>query len=109
MPILTDPIVSALLAEFQLAASQLEESRSNSAVSTAARLDVVKQLCELSRDVRFHPGPPMYADADQLDEVATAFEAAVETIRSLWVDSQAPGEIDDYCDNIMEHANRCRV
>ena len=107
MTILADPIVHALLDEFELAVSQLKASSANASVSVAARLSVVKQLCELSRDVRFHLGPAKYADPEQLEEVAAAFEKAVAVIRGIW--PVATQEINDYCDNITERAKRCRV
>ena len=106
MNVLADQIVEALLGEFQQAVRQLEASGSNVGVSSEARFEVVKQLCELSRDVRFHLGPAKYADEAQLSEVAKAFVDAVSVIQTLWKSS--PAKVSEYCDNILERAKSCR-
>ena len=109
MAVLEDPIVSALVGEFNEVVDQLLTSRSDANVNNAGRLDVVKQLCELSRDARFHLGPAEYADLDQLKDVADCFEQGVAKIRSIWATSDSPDEIEAYCENILERARRCRV
>jgi hypothetical protein len=55
-----------LIAEFNDVVGELEQSKSDASVGDEARLEVVKQLCELSRDARFQMGPPQYAEPDQL-------------------------------------------
>jgi len=95
-----------LLTEFQQAVDQLQASGSNTSVSRNARIGVVRQLCELSRDVRFHLGPARYADSQQLAEVAEAFTKSVGVIRSVCKDYSA--EVEPYCGNILERANQCQ-
>ena len=108
MAILADPIIRVLLSEFDDAVRQLGASTSHSPGDPQAGLEAVKQLCELSREIRFQLGPPKYADPDQVEEVAEAFESAVQTVQSLWTESASDGEMQDYCENILARARRCR-
>ena len=103
MVILSDPVVTALLAEFNEALQQLERTAGDD-----ARLKIIEQLCELSRDARFQIGPPEYAEPDQIREMADCFDTGVDRIRNLWRANPVPKDVVDYCKNITDRAKRCR-
>lgn len=103
MSILSDPVVTALLDEFNDALLQLEKT-----VDNGSRLAVIEQLCELSRDARFHIGPPEYAEPEQLREMAKCFDLGVSRIRGLWANEKVPDAVEAYCQNIVKRAERCR-
>jgi hypothetical protein len=105
MCILSDPVVTALIAEFNDALVQLEHTDGGD----SARLAVIEQLCELSRDARFQLGPPEYAESNQLSEMAVCFEQGVNRIRNLWAEQSVPSDVEAYCDNILQRAKRCRM
>ncbi len=104
MFILSDPVVTALIAEFNDALLQLEQTTGDE-----ARMAVIEQLCELSRDARFQLGPPEYAEPQQITNMVDCFEQGVARIRKLWVGTSIPTDVAAYCDNILQRAKRCRM
>lgn len=100
---LTDPVVSGLLTEFNDAVLYLQQT----SMADPARLRVIEQLCELSRDARFQIGPPEYADESQLKEMAQCFRVGADKIRGLWSAGTLPDSVRVYCDNIQQRADRC--
>jgi len=108
MAFLADPIVDALIMEIKEVVEKLVATSGASGVTDDDRERVIRQLCELSRDARFHLGPRDYACADQLSEVAACFQNSVDEIRRLWAGRTMSQDITGYCDNILERARRCR-
>ena len=104
MFILSDPVATALIAEFNDALLQLEQTKGDE-----ARIAVIGQLCELSRDARFQLGPPEYAEPQQITDMADCFEQGVARIRKLWAGTSIPADVEAYCDNILQRAKRCRI
>ncbi len=101
---LADPVVTALLTEFTDAVDHLQH-----VPDVQDRLDQIKDLCELSRDARFQLGPPRFAEPEQLQQVAQCFTDGVERIRGLWPNGDVPDEVEAYCTNIVQRAQRCRT
>ena len=111
MAVLTDPIVSVMLTEFNEAVSDLVLAKSSGHIEDSQRLDVVRQLCELSRDTFFHLGPVEYADREQLREISESFFSAAKLIPTVWEHSPSgvPDAVELYCQNIEERARHCRL
>ncbi len=108
MPLLADPIVKAMIKEFRAAVKDLKTASQQPSTTDSDRIAVVRQLCELSRDTRFHLGPPEFADEEQAEEVARCFEDGTREIRQLWAKGAIPKDVEKYCNNIAERADRCR-
>lgn len=106
MSVLADPIVRAKLKEFNTTVEALVEAEF---MTVGDQLQVIRELCELSRNTKFDLGPLRFADSDQAAKVAASFEDAVSRIRGLWADSQVPEDAEKYCRNIERRAHRCRV
>lgn len=104
MHVLADPIVCALLKEFKQAVDRINELRDSQTPQRA--IDLVTQLCELAREIRFHFGPVKYADPVQLQEAAAELDKAVEAIQSLQIQDQP--NLVVYCRNIQERADYFR-
>ncbi|MFM7057789.1 MAG: hypothetical protein ACKO2P_12795 [Planctomycetota bacterium] len=107
MKVLGDPVVDTLLNEFRDAVSQLEKQylRPNSDGQMAVNL--IRHLCELSRDVMFHLGPPRYAELQQLRDAALEFDRAINVIQQN-SPTPLPDFLADYCDNFSQRAEQCR-
>lgn len=107
MAVLADPIVATLIDEYREAVETLLSTAGNPGIQDHARISIVRQLCELSRDARFHLGPRQYAEPQQLEELAACFEESANGIESLWKDA-VPKEVAGYCENIRDRARLCR-
>ena len=107
MSVLADPVVDALLLEFNELVAKIEST----GIEVFQRdeptnFKQIKQLCELSRDARLQLGPPEFADHEQLVTVASCFNSGVGQIRGMWSKGDIPPSVEILCKNITDRAER---
>jgi len=102
--IMADPVVAAKIEEFSATVQELVDAKT---MEDDDKIEVVRELCELSRSAKFDLGSLRFASPTQAEEVATCFEESVDAIRSLWPDG-VPAKIEKFCSNILRRAKKCR-
>lgn len=100
---LEDPIVEVLIEEF----NEVVEALCSNEKPSSSSIQVVRQLCDVSRDAKLNLGPAQFSSLAQRSRLIESLRNGVDRIKAFWgTEADLPEDVKRYCDNLIWRAQR---